>query len=371
MNSHTNAHQQRRSLLSKGLAGENSTTATSISQQQHQQQQQQQQTETFPHHQHHVQKYQSMSQEHPILCINEVISEEDANNLQYIEHPEPQLLASSVGKDLDGKLIPSSSTISLLSLNQDVPPRSNEQSQQRQQQQQQQLSLSMTKTSRTTSYSNLQRLQPYQRAATTSPPFQQHHSQQSQVSSRSSPEVVGFQPFAMQSNYNTNMLLSIPGTIPSSPNLDPVSLGGSPSRFWLSAQTPPTPSTNMSRIQANSQTVLLQLLQQHLHFQPQYFVHKTRRGSTNKVATGDDSPVLNPVQTPIEDPPMTPLFLSNTNTVKHVDYFTHYHPNHSDLKEEALEEEEDIEDGLLDRGGESYSKRSLNERMVSAKDVYS
>ena len=125
MNSHTNAHQQRRSLLSKGLAGENSTTATSISQQ-HQQQQQQQQTETFPHHQHHVQKYQSMSQEHPILCINEVISEEDANNLQYIEHPEPQLLASSVGKDLDGKLIPSSSTISLLSLNQDVPPRSNE-----------------------------------------------------------------------------------------------------------------------------------------------------------------------------------------------------------------------------------------------------
>ncbi|KAI0462488.1 hypothetical protein LJB42_003982 [Komagataella kurtzmanii] len=33
------------------------------------------------------------------------------------EHPSPPLLASSVGKDVEGRLVPSSSTISLLSLN--------------------------------------------------------------------------------------------------------------------------------------------------------------------------------------------------------------------------------------------------------------
>ena len=39
-------------------------------------------------------------------------------NQHYVDHPEPELLATSVGKEVDGRLIPSSSTISLLSLNQ-------------------------------------------------------------------------------------------------------------------------------------------------------------------------------------------------------------------------------------------------------------
>ena len=35
-------------------------------------------------------------------------------NQHYVDHPEPELLATSVGKEVDGRLIPSSSTISLL-----------------------------------------------------------------------------------------------------------------------------------------------------------------------------------------------------------------------------------------------------------------
>lgn len=358
MNSHTDTRQQRRSLLSTSLAGEKNINASTL----HLQQQHQPEMHSphLPYQLQQPQKYQSISQEHPMLRINEVVNEEEANNIRYMEHPEPQLLASSVGKDLDGKLIPSSSTISLLSLNQDISSKYNEQ------QQLHQLSILMPKTSRTTSYSNLQRLQPYQRATTMSPPIhqQQQQPQQAQPLNLSSPDSIGFQPLAIPSTYNNAaVLLSTPGTVPNSPNLDPVSLGGSPSRFWLSSQTPPSSSANILKTGANQQT-LLQLQ----HSKPQYIVYKAGSGAMYKAVKGDDSPVLNPVQTPIEDPPMTPLFLSNTNSAKHVDYFNHYHPNHSDLKEEDLEEEEGEEDPM---GEEFQGKKTLGENVILARNIYS
>ncbi|KAL6453116.1 hypothetical protein SBY92_000464 [Candida maltosa Xu316] len=166
------------------------------------------------------------------------------------DHPEPELLASSVGKEFDGRIIPSSSTISLLSLNQQEISRKN----------------SMA------SYSNLQRLQPYQKL-TSPPPPQQQQQQHDYIHSNGIP------------------IQSLP---PDSPNLDPVSLNGSPSRFWLSSQTPPASGVSTS-------------------------------------------PVLNPVQTPIEEPPMTPLFL-NSRT----DYFTRV--NRLSEAEEEEEEENDDEE---------------------------
>ncbi|CCG25515.1 hypothetical protein CORT_0C01380 [Candida orthopsilosis Co 90-125] len=158
-------------------------------------------------------------------------------------------------------------------------------------------------------------------------------------------------------------MLSTPGTVPNSPNLDPVSLGGSPSRFWLSSQTPPSSSANILKTGANQQASF----QSH-HSKPQYIVHKAGSGAMYKAVKGDDSPVLNPVQTPIEDPPMTPLFLSNTNSAKHVDYFNHYHPNHSDLKEEESEEGEGEEDSM---GEEFKGKKTLSENVISARNIYS
>lgn len=355
MSSHIDAaRQQRRSLLSSSLAGEKNFTLSSTTQLLLQQQQSDPSTKYL--HQKHNSDYH-------MLCINEVLDEEKASNTQYLDHPEPQLLASSVGKDLDGKLIPSSSTISLLSLNQDVSLKYNEQ---------QQLTASVPKNTRTTSYSNLQRLQPYQRANTTSPPAQQ---QQQQLPSLSLPDSAGFQTLTITSNNaaaNTtnSVLLSTPGTIPNSPNLDPVSLGGSPSRFWLSSQTPPSSSTttNVMKNRSNSQTLILSLLQQLLlHSQPQYIVHRTGSGTGTiyKATRGDDSPVLNPVQTPIEDPPMTPLFLSSVGGVKHVDYFSHYHANNSELREEALEEEEEEENSK-----EYHGQKPRSESMILVSDVY-
>ena len=102
---------------------------------------------------------------------------------------------------------------------------------------------------------------------------------------------------------NANHVNGIP--IPDSPNLDPVSLGGSPSRFWLSSQTPPI-STNNS-----------------FKSRPTVALHNN----------GSSSPVLYPVQTPIEELPMTPLFL-NSKT----DYFSRV------ARVSEGEEEDDDED---------------------------
>ncbi|KAI5961287.1 hypothetical protein CANMA_003807 [Candida margitis] len=360
MNSHTDARQQRRSLLSTSLAGEKNFSASIQSPQQ--QQQQQQQPEMY--FQQSQQEYHPMSHEHPILCINE---ENDRQGIRYAEHPEPQLLASSVGKDLNGKLIPSSSTISLLSLNQDMSSKFNEQ--QYQQQQQQQSSFIMPKSSRTTSYSNLQRLQPYQRSATMSPPVSQSYSHQQQLLSiAASPDGVSLQPLEIPTA-NNNTLLSNPGTVPNSPNLDPVSLGGSPSRFWLSSQTPPSSATYIMKSRTGQQVPLLSSSSSSSHSQAQYVVHKSAGGSIYEARNGDDSPVLNPVQTPTEDPPMTPLFLSTTNNLKHVDYFSHYHPNQSDLKEDVSEEEKEEEKGEVAKQDDKLHEEEHNITRTQPQDT--
>ncbi|EMG49114.1 hypothetical protein G210_0199 [Candida maltosa Xu316] len=256
----------RRSLLSSSLAAEKI-------QQQHQQQQQQR----------------------AFFNINEIV--EDNNNMMD-DHPEPELLASSVGKEFDGRIIPSSSTISLLSLNQQEiyhSPKSLNQS----------LSSTttniningstyhpsfLTRKNSMASYSNLQRLQPYQKL-TSPPPPQQQQQQHDYIHSNGIP------------------IQSLP---PDSPNLDPVSLNGSPSRFWLSSQTPPASNNNSYKN----------------HYTKTYYIN------TTGVST---SPVLNPVQTPIEEPPMTPLFL-NSRT----DYFTRV--NRLSEAEEEEEEENDDEE---------------------------
>jgi hypothetical protein len=220
--------------------------------------------------------------------INEVIEDEN-----FIEHPEPELLASSVG--VDGRMIPSTSTISLLSLNQQ-----HQQAQQQQQTIQQSHdfyqspkslngSSYLIRKNSMASYSNLQRLQPYQKL--TSPPAPPDYIHSSTTNS-----------------ININHHNGIP--IPDSPNLDPVSLGGSPSRFWLSSQTPPI-STNNS-----------------FKSRPTVAVH----------GNGNCSPVLHPVQTPIEELPMTPLLLNSRN-----DYFARVG------RVSEGEEEDDDEEGQQDR----------------------
>ena len=157
-------------------------------------------------------------------------------NQHYVDHPEPELLATSVGKEVDGRLIPSSSTISLLSLNQSPSLRN----------------------STTTSYTNLQhlqRMQPYHNQKVTTSPADYTHS------------------------FSTSRFIPIQQQPPpDSPNLAPISLGSSPSRFWLSS-----PPKSMNRI--------------------------------------GDEPVIRPVQTPLEEPPMTPLYLNRPNVTRS-DYFS-------------------------------------------------
>ncbi|EGV61281.1 hypothetical protein CANTEDRAFT_116906 [Yamadazyma tenuis ATCC 10573] len=171
------------------------------------------------------------------------------------DHPEPTLLATSVGKDLDGRLIPSSSTISLMSLND----------------QHQHLSPNLPQQHRNSiTHLNQKRFETYQRMSS---------------------------PTTNEDDHSTSQSIPINGKlIPDSPNLDPTSLTGSPSRFWLSSQTPP-------RSMNNSYKKLSALS----HLSPQH--------------SGGDSPILNPVQTPSEEQPMTPLYLNNNEFYNPTSYF--------------------------------------------------
>ncbi|CAI5758315.1 unnamed protein product [Candida verbasci] len=188
------------------------------------------------------------------------------------DHPEPELLASSVGKEINGRIIPSTSTISLLSLTPEANNKSPNLSSQ---------PFIIRKNS--ISHSNIQRLQPYYRL--TSPP----------------PQSIS------QSNLE-----------PESPNVDPTSLNNSPSRVWLNQ----TPNTSKNHHQ---------------------FIRKSNNNNNN--LNGSDSPILHPVQTPQEDPPMTPLYLSNQR-----DYFTRYDIREEDeekYEEEEEEEEEEVVDEMM------------------------
>ncbi|KAG7661260.1 uncharacterized protein J8A68_005256 [[Candida] subhashii] len=301
------------------------------------------------------------------------------------DHPEPELLAISEGQTMDGRMIPSTSSISLLSLNQ-----------QHQQQQQHDSGVSPKynhffhhhiphqpfppldrknsfgqKRNSLTHNLNQQRLQTYHKAP--SPPTIQCNQEYVFTHSNSNGQSVLIHQSA---NNNHNPLLKEEdeeGLVPDSPNLDPISVGGSPSRFWLTSGTPPrslNSSYNTSRTQLyplqfvhqdNTQqqqqqqqqhippstttatataqhTQNLLHLQQNLNRYQAQSLHRPHRSineimaddSDNDNATittatinrdGSHSPILSPVQTPSEDPPMTPLYLGKAHSSTD-DYFS-------------------------------------------------
>lgn len=246
------------------------------------------------------------------------------------EHPEPPLLATSVGNDLEGRFLPSSSTISLLSLSNNSHNNSrsnvativsNDVSQTTSimgnppnyidlhfsQNKPTAQTFTTTSIERGNSFSNLrsrnfhnlsgqQRLQPYQKVSSPAIP--------------SGPEFMSFSsPQNIPLKRNFSSLFT-----PSSPSLDPTSVANSPSGFWLSSQTPPRGTNSASKVKGvittfgnNYQTApmagatfsenqgSLHLVSKHINIQ----------------RSGGDSPILHPVQTPIEDMPMTPLYLNS------------------------------------------------------------
>lgn len=277
------------------------------------------------------------------------------------EHPEPELLATSVGKELDGRIIPSSSTISLLSLNSNNFLSLNNDSYQSNKPAQFPPLLdrknshpTLIASRNSITHLNQQRLQPYLKINSPSVPAN------ADFHNSTSPQVI-----PLSRNHSFQHIT------PDSPNLDPVSLGGSPSRFWLSSQTPPkSHSGSFSRSHVFPMT--------QLHSTPhttqqngQYFAV----GSANSVSkainikgSGGDSPVLNPVQTPIEDMPMTPLYLNSeknsyfvlTNEVSAGGRHTKDFKFRNELDNNCLEEEDGIDELDVDFLSKQRQKSDIN-----------
>ncbi|ODQ83198.1 hypothetical protein BABINDRAFT_159638 [Babjeviella inositovora NRRL Y-12698] len=100
------------------------------------------------------------------------------------------------------------------------------------------------------------------------------------------------------------------GSVPDSPNLDPISVGGSPSKFWLN---PPMPIAHTSPeiIQRQAASPPLYVMAQLSPQQPSLLlVRGILPAAISIPINGDESPNLMPVNTPSEAPPMTPLQLS-------------------------------------------------------------
>lgn len=246
------------------------------------------------------------------------------------EHPEPPLLATSVGNDLEGRFLPSSSTISLLSLSNNShnnsvsnlaanassdisqttsilgnPPHYIDQhfSQNKPMAQ----TFTTTSIERGNSFSNLrsrnfhnlsgqQRLQPYHK-----------------ITSPAIPSGAEFMSFSSPQNIPLKRNFSSLFT-PSSPSLDPTSVANSPSGFWLSSQTPPRSTNTAIKVKA----AITPLGNNHQTMPMAGTPSSENQGSLHLVSkhiniqrSGGDSPILNPVQTPIEDMPMTPLYLNS------------------------------------------------------------
>lgn len=238
------------------------------------------------------------------------------------DHPEPELLATSVGKDSDGRLIPSSSAISLLSLNNNgnhsnnhhhgagsqvhsPNPNNYHEPHNSHPHVQHHLHPGMEKKNSfhnirpVNSFTHLnhlnhQRLQPYHKLL--SPAM----SQNGDFSNIATPQSI---PLARNLSFLQNA--------PDSPNLIPTSIGGSPSRFWLTSQTPPKSVSGSYK----SRQLVLPLTP--------FTSHTTEPGKFAPSAKGAQSPILNPVQTPSEDMPMTPLYLSSETDL----YFVYRKPN--------------------------------------------
>ncbi|RLV94986.1 hypothetical protein JA1_001341 [Spathaspora sp. JA1] len=255
------------------------------------------------------------------------------------DHPEPELLPTVVGKDSQGRIIPSTSTISLLSLNQQQQEMSSPKMIVVNNHQQQQPVAFIDRKNSFGQLRNLlshKRLQPYQKL--TSP------SEYTFTTTTNTPSI----PIQEQSH-----ILQ-----PPSPNLDPVSLGGSPSGFWLTSSTPPK-----SRSGSRTQLYQMQYTHHHQnhpeHFQPHhYHVQKQQQfhplspipqQSRPEQQTDNElyidiehksvshSPTLDPVQTPAEDPPMTPLSLNRVMNGYSTDYFNLDTVMHNTKKEEEEE----------------------------------
>ncbi|RLV87767.1 hypothetical protein JA9_002295 [Meyerozyma sp. JA9] len=229
------------------------------------------------------------------------------------EHPEPELLASSVGKEMDGRIIPSSSTISLLSLNQD-PEGSNQQvgvsapqpnSNRVSPQVFQNAQMQPIKPAPITSRNSVTRLNQHRFQTYRSPPPTANATLHSQLAGQAA-------------------AIPIREVVPDSPMLDPTSIGGSPSRFWLSSQTPPRSLAGSYK----NKSYQLQMSQMHGTVGGREPIYVAKGGGS--------SPILYPVQTPSEDPPMTPLYLNGD------DYFAQVRIPEQEEMEEEDEAEKDI-----------------------------
>lgn len=250
------------------------------------------------------------------------------------EHPEPLFLATSVGHE-EGRFLPSSSTISLLSLSNNVNNNSSSNMAANTNPGASNNSNNLTSTTgnlpsyielhfvasklipqtfttasieRGSSFSNLrsrnsfnlsgqQRLQPYQKLTSSAIPSG------AEFTSLTSPEHI-----PLKRNFSSLF-------IPTSPSLDPTSVANSPSGFWLNSRTPPqqlnitlkgkglgtSSGTNYVKtavpasLGTQEPPLSLHLVSRHINIQ----------------RSGSDSPILNPVQTPLEDTPMTPLYLNS------------------------------------------------------------
>lgn len=324
-----NSKTPKKSLLSSSLAGERASAHNQISHR----------------HQSPKQPYFTTEDTHVHEQPNQTVKDTEESGFKD-DHPEPELLASSVGKEIGGRLVPSSLTISLLSLNDhqsdtdsnstlkpfQVPSpkighHENSYSQQQTPQifQQGHSGVAATLMDRKNSYGNVrlvasrssitqQRMQPYHKF-TSPPPTQMTNSALPLSPSLSQQDM--YQAQARPISINRNV-------VPDSPSLGPTSLGGSPTKFWLSSQTPPrSVASSLSR---NSR---IYFQQQHQQTPPAILTNQDHlsQGQSNHGQSepmhipmnnytlsassqrGDTSPTLGPVQTPSEDLPMTPLFL--------------------------------------------------------------
>ncbi|KAK6460457.1 hypothetical protein DFJ63DRAFT_337828 [Scheffersomyces coipomensis] len=365
----------KKSLLSSSLAGEkrniiNSTTSINYN--------------TINDQPHYTSSSHTNFTQSQSINIDIPTSKSSSNYTD--EHPEPELLATSVGKEIDGTLLPSSSTISLLSLNynhdqsQQAPIHHHQPQPQQQQQylynqkspkvlqqstfQQQPPLQQPTSIDRKNSFSNIisrgslthlnqQRLQPYQRLTSPPPPPPPASSASSNPTTSN---VTHYYPEYILSHSTTtaqtiptkNNLPSNPNDmvmeVPESPYLDATSVGGSPSRFWLSSQTPPNGQRTLNRNHMYQP--------QHPTYIPLTNVNNTTQVSSsipiNSTTNGGDSPTLDPVQTPLEDPPMTPLYLNKniSPSVAQDSYFGNYRIDEQTVQNSINNNDDDLDDEI-------------------------
>lgn len=289
------------------------------------------------------------------------------------DHPEPILLASSVGKEIDGHIIPSSSTISLLSLsaqNNDngcnsEPDEHNTNTGYLAQGNIASQKGSNNQFSGNNNYSHLPSNVTPQTAFVDRKPGHNHITSRNSLTHLNQIRLQQYQKLqspSAQLTYTPQQDVgsiatcqSIPienklsMVVPDSPNLDPTSIGGSPSGLWLSNQAPSRSSVGSTKNNAHNQvfhvmqpqqTQYTQHMQSNHPIQPTQPLHTTcqlihNTNTSNNYTTtstanylkidGSTSPILHPVQTPSEDPPMTPLYLnSNSLSQDDVGYFGNF-----------------------------------------------